>query len=116
MNRLIQLRKSLELTPIVFLVACFTLSPTAQAQLPPPPPDGGYPNDNTAEGTNALFNVTIGTDNTATGATALFSNTTANNNTATGVAALESNTTGSDNTATGAFALRFNTKIGRAHV
>ena len=47
MNPLIQLRKA---TP-VFLVAlaCFGLSPMAQALLPPPAPDGGYPNANTAE-------------------------------------------------------------------
>ena len=31
-----------------------------------PPPDGGYPNNNTAEGTDALFNLTSGSDNTAT--------------------------------------------------
>ena len=30
-----------------------------------PPPDGGYPNNNTAEGTDALFNLTSGSDNTA---------------------------------------------------
>jgi hypothetical protein len=34
----------------LFAFACFGLSPTAQALLPPPPPDGGYPNGNTAEG------------------------------------------------------------------
>ena len=33
----------------------------------PPTPDGGYPNDNTAEGDSALFSVTTGTDNTAVG-------------------------------------------------
>ena len=40
-----------------------------------PPPDGGYPNNNTAEGDGALFSLTGGTDNTALGFNALFSNT-----------------------------------------
>ena len=31
-----------------------------------PAPDGGYPNSNTAEGTDALFNLTTGVGNTAT--------------------------------------------------
>ena len=55
-------------------LACFALSPTLRAVSPPP--DGGYPNDNTAEGTDALFNLTTGTDNTAIGYRALSSNTT----------------------------------------
>src|SRR5205823_10030288 len=39
------------------------LLPAAQAVSPPP--DGGYANQNTAEGDNALLNLTDGTDNTA---------------------------------------------------
>src|SRR2546422_7304851 len=58
---------------IPFLLACFALSPTAQAV--DPPPDGGYPGQNTAEGTDALFSLAGGTDNTAIGFDALFSNT-----------------------------------------
>jgi Chaperone of endosialidase len=86
-------------------LAWFALSP-AQAQLPSPTPDGGYyPNLNTAEGTNALFSVTIGGGNTAIGFSALFSNTTGSNNTANGSQALGFNKTGSNNTATGAFAM-----------
>jgi hypothetical protein len=92
----------------LFAFACFALSPTVQAQLPPPAPDGGYPNDNTAEGDNALFNLTTGGENTATGAFALYNNTTGNFNTATGGAALYDNTTGSSNTATGFQALASN--------
>src|SRR5207245_6766313 len=38
---------------IPFVLACFALSPTAQAV--DPPPDGGYPSQNTAEGEHALF-------------------------------------------------------------
>ena len=93
-------------------LACFALSPSMQAVLPPPPPDGGYPGDNTAEGTNALFSVTTGTENTALGSSALARNTTGHGNTATGAAALENNTTAGDNTATGVNALRLNTTGG----
>jgi hypothetical protein len=48
--------------PFVAL-ACFALSPLARALTPPP--DGGYPNNNTAEGDNALLKLTTGADNTA---------------------------------------------------
>jgi hypothetical protein len=93
---------------IPFALAWFALSPTAQAQLSPPP-DGGYPNDTTAEGTDALFSLTTGPDNTAIGFDALFSNTTGDSNTATGSIALMSNTTGVRNTANGFAALNSNT-------
>jgi uncharacterized coiled-coil protein SlyX len=94
--------------PLVALVlACFALSPTAQGVLPAP--DGGYPGSNTAEGTDALFNLTIGTSNTAIGFDALFSNMTGNANTAVGSLALFRNTQGSSNTATGVNALKSNT-------
>ena len=53
MNPLIQLKK--QLLQFSSQLACFGLSPMAQALLPPPPPDGGYPNHNTAEGDDALF-------------------------------------------------------------
>jgi hypothetical protein len=100
------LRYGLVLIPLV--LAVFALSPMAQAQLSPPP-DGGYPNDNTAEGTDALFSLTTGQDNTAIGFDALFSNTTGDSNTATGSQALESNTTGVRNTADGFAVLSSNT-------
>jgi uncharacterized coiled-coil protein SlyX len=100
------LRHGLFLIPLA--LAWFALSPTAQAQLSPAP-DGGYANDNTAEGTDALFSLTTGTDNTAIGFDALFSNTTGDSNTATGSIALSSNTTGVRNTATGFAALNSNT-------
>jgi len=103
MNPSIQ-RKAIVLC--LFTLACFALSPTARAV--DPPPDGGYPGDNTAEGDNALFNLTSGLDNTAIGFEALFSNN-SNVNTAIGAFALLSNTDGVGNTATGAFALQNNT-------
>src|SRR5215470_16990079 len=101
-----RLRSGLFLIPL--LLAAFTLSPTTQAQLSPPP-DGGYAGDNTAEGTDALFSLTTGTENTAIGFDALTSNTTGDSNTATGSIALESNTTGVRNTANGYVALNSNT-------
>jgi len=112
----LHLRKSIGWSPlrlafllIPLVLACFALSPTAQAQLPSPAPDGGYPNNNTAEGDNALASLTTGTDNTANGFNALNSNTTGHNNTATGFNALNSNTTGYLNTAEGSQALFNNT-------
>jgi hypothetical protein len=58
------LRHSLFLLALV--LACFALSPAAQGQLSPPP-DGDYPNGNTAEGDDALFSLDTsqGIDNTA---------------------------------------------------
>jgi Chaperone of endosialidase len=75
-----------------------------------PAPDGGYPDNNTAEGTDALFSLqTGGTNNTAIGFQALYGNTLGDDNTATGLWALFSNTEGGFNTATGSYALYHNT-------
>ncbi|MGH8474319.1 MAG: hypothetical protein ACRER2_00860 [Methylococcales bacterium] len=92
---------------LLIALAGLALSPAARAVSPAP--DGGYPNGNTAEGTDALFNLTTGVGNTATGFAALFSNTTGNNNTAIGLEALLNNTIGFNNTAIGFDALRSNT-------
>jgi Chaperone of endosialidase len=108
------------------------LSPRAGAVIPPP--DGGYPGQNTAEGQSALLHLAGGTYNTALGWASLDFNVTGNfntgvgaatlltntgdNNTATGAGALLSNSTGTQNTANGAFALfsnaqgSFNTAAG----
>jgi hypothetical protein len=86
-------------------LAAFALSPAAQAV--DPPPDGGYLNGNTAEGTDALFNLTDGVFNTAIGYNALYTNN-GNYNTATGNAALSVNTTGYYNVADGSLALSYN--------
>jgi len=83
---------------------------TSALQAITPPPDGGYPNGNTAEGEDALLKLTIGIDNTAIGFDALVSNTRGNDNTAVGFDALFSNTIGQKNTAVGVNALIFNTK------
>jgi hypothetical protein len=108
---------------IALLILRLGFSVTAQAVSPPP--DGGYPGGNTAEGQNALFSLTSGGYNTAVGFLSLRSNTTgsfntavgagtllantANENTATGAGALLSNTAGTFNTANAAFALFNNT-------
>src|SRR5439155_11707632 len=86
------LRRRLLLIPLVLV--CFALSPTARAV--DPPPDGGYPNNNIAEGEDALFSLDtlLGTDNTAVGFDALYNNTTGRFNTASGSKALEFNTIG----------------------
>jgi hypothetical protein len=110
---------------IVVLIVC--LGSLQNTQAVSPPPDGGYPGYNTAEGQNALLRLNGGTYNTAVGADALFANVTGTENTAvgaltllfntagqntgTGAAALLSNTIGAQNTANGAFAL-FNNTIG----
>ena len=91
-------------------LAWLTFSPTARAVTPAP--DGGYPGDNTAEGTSALFSNTSGTDNTAIGFQALLSNTTGGGNMAIGSQALSSNTTGNNNTADGYESLFSNTTGG----
>ena len=88
-------------------LACFTgFAPKAFGVSPPP--DGGYPNKNTAEGHDALFSLTNGTSNTANGHAALKANTNGDRNTANGALALFTNVTGSENTATGYTALFFN--------
>jgi len=99
------LRRALLLLPLTLV--CFALSPPARAVTPAP--DGGYPNDNTAEGQDALFQANPGLGNTALGFNALYHNT-GLYNTATGSQALFSNTVGAHNTATGNDALFENSK------
>jgi hypothetical protein len=97
--------RTISLIGALLLVAA--LSPTARAVTPPP--DGGYPNANTAEGTDALLGLTSGGYNTAVGFEALFSNTTGAGNTAIGNASLIANSVGNYNTAIGHLSLLSNT-------
>jgi hypothetical protein len=94
--------------PVLITIAlvCFGLLPKGHGVLPPP--DGGYPGFNTAEGTKALQSLTTGSANTAVGWYSLFSNAEGSFNTAVGAGSLDLNTADS-NTATGAAALLFNT-------
>jgi uncharacterized coiled-coil protein SlyX len=111
--------------PILTALALMALVLAQRTQAVNPPPDGGYAGGNTAEGQDALLNLTSGTFNTAVGlislrdikkgnlntalgAGTLFVNG-ADENTATGAGALLSNTNGSPNTANGAFTLFSNT-------
>jgi hypothetical protein len=131
MNPLLQCKPTILPLFIAAVLACFGLLPKTLAVVPPP--DGGYPGLNTAEGHNALFSLTTGVANTAMGWFSLFNNTDGSfntgigagtllfnigdqstfegvENTAVGAAALLFNTTGTDNTATGVAALLNNTE------
>jgi hypothetical protein len=96
------LRRDLLLT--LATLACFALMPAPNAFGVSPAPDGGYPGNNTAEGTSALFNLTSGISNTAVGFEALKGNVTGKYNTANGADALRENR-GAQNTGTGSAAL-----------
>src|SRR5262245_24844016 len=91
--------------PLVRLLKLFIMGalsfPALMAWAVTPPPDGGYPSDNTAEGQDALFSLTSGFNNTAVGFYALHDDTTGYYNSALGANALLANTTGTLNTALG---------------
>jgi hypothetical protein len=119
---------------ITAFIGCLAFSQITRAVIPPP--DGGYPGFNTAEGSNALKNLTTGIANAAIGWYSLFSDTDGSfntaigagtlvfnigdqntgegtENTAVGTAALLSNTTGFGNTAVGSGALASNATGGQ---
>ena len=125
MKTLVQNQQALKFSAFLVAALLSCLAPLPSAQAVSPAPDGGYPGGNTAEGQNALLNLTSGAYNTGVGLFSLLSNSggqfntgvgagtllanTADQNTATGAGTLLSNTIGIDNTATGAFALFSNT-------
>ena len=116
--------RKLIFTTILLGIGFFAAELAPNASGVTPPPDGGYPNFTTAEGLNALKNLTTGAGNTGVGWYSLFSDTaasfntgvgagtlalnTADNNTAVGAAALLLNATGFNNTGIGSTALLHN--------
>src|SRR6267142_1616555 len=93
---------------IPLILVCFAFAPQTRAVVPPP--DGGYPGFNTAEGQQALNLETTGIANTGLGWRALFSVGSASFNTGVGAGALVLNHgDGVDaNTAVGVAALLLN--------
>jgi hypothetical protein len=92
---------------ILIGILCIGLLPKVEAVVPPP--DGGYPNFTTAEGTNALKNLSSGVANSALGWYSLFTNTSGSYNTGVGAGTLLFNNNGEENTAIGVAALLLNT-------
>src|SRR5215216_4229471 len=91
---------------ILLVLGCLAFLPQMQAVTPPP--DGCYPNFTTAEGCNALQNLTSGAGNTGLGWYALFGTSTGSFNTGVGAGTLVLNNSDS-NTAVGTAALILNT-------
>jgi uncharacterized coiled-coil protein SlyX len=101
------MKTSISSVLITFALVSFGLVQNTRAVNPPP--DGGYPGNNTAEGDDALLRLTNGTDNTAVGFQALLNNSHGKNNTAVGSQALYSNEVSQHNTAIGFQTLFSNT-------
>jgi hypothetical protein len=72
MNPVFQLKQTTLQLIVLLSLGCCVAAPFARAVFPPP--DGGYPNGNTAEGQNELFSLTTGSFNTAVGYLSLRSN------------------------------------------
>src|SRR4029450_9323443 len=80
---------------LTLLLAFFGFLSEARAVVPAP--DGGYPGFTTAEGANALKNLTTGAGNTALGWFSLFSNTDGSFNTGVGAGSRVLNVRTQDN-------------------
>jgi hypothetical protein len=108
--KLMKNRSSLTIfTTMLSVLASLALLPQMQAAPDVVPgPDGCYPGFTTAEGCNALQNLTTGAGNTGVGWRSLFADMTGSFNTGLGAGALLLNTADS-NTAVGAVALLLNT-------
>src|SRR4029453_11372252 len=123
-------KRNIANTLTTLLLALGFIALCSMAKAVSPPPDGGYPGGNTAEGQLALgsLDTSAGLYNTAVGIYSLLSITDGDfctgvgagtllaniedQNTAVGAGAMLSNTTGALNTASGAFALFSNTSGG----
>jgi hypothetical protein len=86
MNHLTRLQ--IKTPPLLMTLALFCFGSLPKAQAVSPPPDGGYPGFNTAEGTDALKSLTTGVGDTAVGWFSLFGNTDGSFNTAVGAGTL----------------------------
>jgi len=81
---ILSLRNSMNRLPVCAFVlipvvlGCIAFSPQARAGTPPL--DGNYPNQNIAEGDDALLSVTTGADDTAMGSDPLYRNITGSDN------------------------------------
>ena len=106
MNPLIQLK--ITPPPLLITLALMLIAPLPNARAVVPAPDGGYPGFTTAEGTQALQNLTSGAGNTGIGWRSLFLDSSGSFNTSVGVGALLLNNADS-NTAVGSAALLLNT-------
>ena len=91
---------------VLLVLGCVAFLPQMKAVNPPP--DGCYSNFTTAEGCNALQNLTAGAGNTGVGWFSLFGTSTGNFNTGVGAGTLTLNNSDS-NTAVGTAALLLNT-------
>jgi trimeric autotransporter adhesin len=107
--------RNLIFTTILLVLAFLALSPAPNTFGVVPAPDGAYPNLNTAEGQNALKNLTTGSGNSGVGWYSLFSATTASFNTGVGAGALALNTA-DENTAVGTATLLLNNASGNTAV
>src|SRR5437667_41959 len=87
---------------ILIALTLVAFVPAQKTQALNPPPDGGYPGDNTADGAFALVNNVTGNFNAADGTNALVHNTTGSNNIAVGFSAGDNLTTGDNNIDIGA--------------
>ncbi len=95
---------------VATLLVTATLAATAFAVSPPP--DGGYANETTAEGEDALFSLTNGFGNTALGYQTLYRTTNGFGNTGVGDKTLTTNSVGAANTSLGYEAIYSNTSGG----
>ena len=107
------------LSSFAFVLVWFAIAALVRAVVPAP--DGSYPSFNTAEGQNALFNLTTGVGNTAVGWFSLWSDSDGSYNTALGAGTLLFNTgnqstgDGKQNTAVATAAL-FSDTVGFSNI